>query len=412
MQRPLRILVYLHSFEPGGVERVALRLCYAWQAAGEDVTVLLGRTEGATRREAPSLDYVLYPSAVSTARFETAWMILCLWRHVRAAPPDVIFCPGNSYTIVAAALRVLLGRRCPPVMAKVSNSLVRQDMLAPVRFFYRLWLRLQGRLITRWVSMAPSMRTEIATAMHVPEHKVAVVEDPALDAREARRLARARDAVHRDDDDGRLFLSVGRLVPQKRFDLLLSAFAKGTGPQDRLVILGEGPRRKPLEVLAQELGLEQRVALPGHDHDIAGWLARADFFLLSSDYEGVPAVVIEAMAAGVQVIATESSASMSEVLGHGRFGRLVPCGDRDALARAISSAEVAHSDVKAARAQAQRFQVEYAAPAYLEIMRTAASEAPGPTDKKGSGHAAAPWGMPALPPSMNMGGSGSPHVSD
>ena len=382
MPPPLHILACVHSFEPGGVERVGLRLCAAWQAAGAKVTVLLGRSDGAMRREAPRLNYVRYDSGpFSTAMCETAWMILCLWRQVRSARPDVIFCPGNSYTVVAVALRLLLGSRCPPIVAKVSNSLARNDMIAPVRLVYRLWLRLQGRLITLWVSMAASMRSEVAAAMGVSEAEIAVIEDPALDAGEASRLARARDdrmARTRADricgpSPGRLFLSAGRLSPQKRFDLLIHAFALAAAPRDRLVILGEGSGRRRLEALARRLGLDQRISLPGHRRDIAAWLAQADAFVLSSDYEGVPAVIVEAMAAGVPVVATNSSVGMDELLDRGRLGRLVACGDTAALAQAMAEAGTAHPDVEAARAQAARFRVERAAPAYLKVMRAAAS---------------------------------------
>jgi glycosyltransferase involved in cell wall biosynthesis len=254
-------------------------------------------------------------------------------------------------------------------------------MIVPVRLAYRLWLRLQGRLITHWVSMAASMRAEIAVAMGVPEAGIAVIEDPALDAGEASRLARARDermARTRagricGPSPGRLFLSAGRLSPQKRFDLLVHAFALAAAPRDRLVILGEGSGRPRLEALARRLGLGRRVSLPGHRRDVATWLAQADAFVLASDYEGVPAVIVEAMAAGVPVIATNSSVGMDDLLDHGRFGRLVACGDTAALAHAMAEAGADHPNVEAARAQAARFRVERAAPAYLKVMHAAAS---------------------------------------
>ncbi len=373
MQTPLRVLAYIHSFEPGGVERVALRLCRAWQREGAQVSVLIGRTDGAMRADAPRLNYVRYSSgSISTAWFETMWMILCLWRQVRSARPDVIFCAGNSYTVVAVAVRLLLCGDCPPIVAKVSNSLDRSDMGAPIRFAYRLWLRLQGRQIACWVSMAASMRAEIASSMRVPEAEVAVIEDPALREREARALADARDGMPCRSTAGRLFLSAGRLAPQKRFDLLIRAFARSAAAQDRLVILGEGPGRRALEALARRLGVAQQVVLPGHSTDVGDWLARADTFVLASDYEGVPAVLIEAMAAGLPIVATDSSAAMGELLGQSRFGRLVACGDEAALALAIAETRVA-ADIEGARRQAARFQVERAGPAYFAIMRAAAS---------------------------------------
>lgn len=402
MQTALRILVCLHSFEPGGVERVALRLCKAWQTAGADVTVLLGRTDGAMRDEAPALDYRLYSSCgISTARFETLWMIFCLWRRVRAARPDVIFCAGNSYTVVAVALRLLLGRACPPVVAKVSNDLDRPDMNALARLAYRIWLKVQGRLIPHWVAMGESMREDIARALDIPPERVTTIDNPVLDSAQARRLAEARDRVVRDGTPGRLILSVGRLTAQKRFDLLLAAFARAGGPDDLLVILGEGPRRDALAALAHRLGIASRLSLPGHIGDTARWFARADMFVLSSDYEGMPGVVIEALAAGLPIVATRSSAGLDELLGQGRFGRIVGRGDLDALAAAMARPGAA-PDRQALRGQAKRFRVERAAPAYLRLMRKAAAADQAP----------AVWGNPEVTPSTGMSACGAPHVSD
>lgn len=368
MAQGTRILVFLHSFEPGGVERVALRLCDAWRTAGADLTVLLGRKDGAMRGHAPELDYVTYSSGpISTARFETLWMILCLWRRVRAERPDVIFCAGNSYTVVAVALRLLLGRSCPPLVAKISNALDRPDMSAPARAAYRLWLRIQGRCIDRFVAMSEALRAEIVDALRVPEERTAVIDNPALSQAQVKMLSRPSE---RGREPGRTFLAAGRLAPQKRFDLLIRAFAAGSRPEDRLVILGEGPNRRSLEALVRRLGLGDRVSLPGHASAPETWFRRCNAFLLSSDYEGLPGVVVEALAAGIDIVATDCSPGMAELLGQGRWGRLVPLGDREAFAHAIAEAGDRSPDPEGAREQAMRFTVERAAPDYLRLMRT------------------------------------------
>lgn len=368
--RPLEILTYLHSFDPGGVERTALRLCADWQAQGARVKVLMGRSTGVTRASAPPLDYIVYPSGfVRTAPFETLWMIHCLWKRVRAVRPDVIFCAGNSYTVVVVALRLLLGRACPPIVAKISNALDRTDMPRLGRPFYRLWLRLQGRAIDHMVAIAPALRTEIVALMRVPPNRVAAIADPAIGEREAVRLQACRARAPRHPGE-RLFLSVGRLARQKRFDLLIAAFAQGCRPGDRLAILGEGPKRGRLEREIARLGLTGRVMLAGHCGDLAPWFAQADCFVLSSDYEGLPAVLVEALVAGLPVISTRSSAGVAALLDHG-LGRLVDPGDLEALADALAD-DVLAQDVAGARARAMPFRIEQAGPAWLDLLRRAA----------------------------------------
>lgn len=369
---PLRVLTFLHSFEPGGVERVALRLHAAWLAAGADggvdAKLVMGRSDGAMRREWPGLEpEYLGSSAIPTARWETLWMILHLPGAIRRIQPDVLFCAGNSYTIVAVMMRLLLGKRCPPVAAKISNDLVRADLPAVVRPFYRAWLRIQGRMLDRIVGMAPPMRAEIAELMRVPSERIAVIDDPSLDESDIVRLATRRRAQLRQDN-GRSFLAIGRLAAQKNFGLLLDAFARMAGPDDRLVIVGEGSERRMLESQIRRLGLEAKVRLPGHISPLDSELAAADALVLSSDYEGVPAVVAEALASGLPIVATRCSVSMDDMLDGGRFGILVPVGDAEALANAMIGVAAQHFDANAATEHARRFTVQRASHRYLALM--------------------------------------------
>ncbi|MDF8332440.1 glycosyltransferase [Novosphingobium cyanobacteriorum] len=368
----MRILTFLHSFEPGGVERVALRLHAAWMAQGVDSRLVMGRLDGAMRREWPGLQPdVLDSHGIPTAAWETLWMILRLPGAILRHRPDVLFCAGNSYTVVSVAMKLLLGRKCPPIVAKISNDLVRSDLPAPARWFYYRWLRIQGRHIDRVVGMAPPMRDELRVLMAVSDDRIAIVDDPSLDAADIPTLAAARDVAtaERAARKGRRYLAIGRLAAQKNFGLLLEAFARMAGKDDRLAIIGEGGQRKALEALAARLGITGRVTMPGHINPLHGELAQADALVLSSDYEGVPAVVVEALAAGLPVVSTRCSVSMDDMLDHGRFGILVPTGDAAALATAMEDIPTFAYNAAAARAHANRFTVEIASRDYLAAMR-------------------------------------------
>ncbi|WP_298166492.1 glycosyltransferase [Novosphingobium sp.] len=368
--QPLRILTFLHSFEPGGVERVALRLHEAWRAQGHDARLVLGRTAGAMKREWPGLEYdVLGPEAIPSAAWETLWMIALLPRAIRRIRPDVLFCAGNSYTVVAVAMRLLLGKACPPIVAKISNDLTRSDLPAPARPFYRLWLRIQGRMLNRLVGMAPPMREEIGTLMRAEDARIAVIDDPSLAEADIQRLAAAREAAKAAPRaPGRRFLAIGRLAAQKNFALLIDAFARMAGPDDRLAIIGEGSARRALEAQIARLGLSGKVRMPGHVSPLDAELAAADALVLSSEYEGVPAVVAEALAAGLPVVSTRCSVSMEDMLGGGRFGLLVPVGDAAALAQAMEDIAKLKFDEAVARDQSRRFTVEIASHGYLALM--------------------------------------------
>lgn len=133
-------------------------------------------------------------------------------------------------------------------------------------------------------------------------------------------------------------VTVGRLFPQKNHALLIRAFSKIAQefPEENLIIYGEGDLRTELEDLARNLGLENRVLLPGSTSDIPEKLAQAKIFVLSSDYEGMPNALMEAMAAGVPVISTDCPCGGPAMLIRNKIdGMLVPCNAAEALADAM-----------------------------------------------------------------------------
>jgi glycosyltransferase involved in cell wall biosynthesis len=366
---PLSVVTVLYGFAPGGVERVAARLHAAWLAAGIRSQILV-----ADSRVAPPipLDHVRNAGEKAHGRGIVALVLLirALRRCVREDRPDVLFCAGNTYTIVAVLARLVLGRDCPPIIAKASNCFVRHDMPPLLRWGYHRWLRVQGRWIDHFVGLAPAMHAEIAHFTGVGAERITVIEDPALGSEDLARLAAARDATTRPGP-GRHFLAVGRLAPQKNFALLLDAFARIADPDDRLAILGEGVERGMLEMRARSLGIAAQFCLPGHVVSTDQWLARADALVLSSDYEGVPAVLVEGLAAGLPMVATRCCVAMDDLLGHGRYGRVVPAGDAVALADAMAAAVRGEpaSVIADRRAAAAAYTIDSASPRYANLMR-------------------------------------------
>ena len=332
----MKILTFLHSFEPGGVERVALRLAAYWQKQGLNAPVFMGCADGAGRIAEAKLLRLIYPAKppISPALIETIWMIATLPRAIRREQPDVLFCAGNSYSVVAVAVKLLLGNDCPPIVAKISNDLVRRDLPLPARWLYHLWLRIQAMFLDQVVAMEASMKPEIARYMGISDDRTMVIPDPAISKADIHRLARLRKNNVKEVA-GRRFVAVGRLTRQKNIAMMLRAFAKGTVSGDTLVIVGDGALRKSLEAQSRSLGLADCVHFAGHVDDIAPWLAKADFYLMSSHYEGVPAVIVEALAAGLPIITTNCSNAISAMLDGGRLGRIVAAGEEHQMARAI-----------------------------------------------------------------------------
>lgn len=337
-----------------------------WARDGANVTVLMGRQDGPLASEAQEgpLYRFIAPHRWA-AGMQSLSLAFALVSEIRRARPDVLFCAGNTYAIVAVLARLFQGRTTPPIICKVSNSLQRTDFGPVMRGLYSAWLRIQGLFIGHFVALSDPARAEIEAGMGVSKARVHVVHDPHMtDARPLQRRSRG---------EGRLYLGIGRLAPQKDFGLLIRAFAIAADQNDRLVILGDGPQRKRLERLASACGVAGQVAFEGHCADTQAWLDRADALVLSSLYEGLPAVVVEALSRGTKVVATDCTASMGWLLGYGRLGLLAPTGQAQALAIAMRAVHDRPIDEALRRERVASFSLLNSAGAYLDLMGSLAS---------------------------------------
>jgi glycosyltransferase involved in cell wall biosynthesis len=136
----------------------------------------------------------------------------------------------------------------------------------------------------------------------------------------------------------------------------------------RLLILGEGPERARLETLVAELGLGQEVAMPGFKTNPYAYMARAKVLVLASRWEGFANVLLEALAVGTPVVATDCPSGPAEILDYGKYGQLVPVQDVEALARALEAALEAEADPAMLKARAKDFALDSIARQYYRIL--------------------------------------------
>lgn len=167
-----------------------------------------------------------------------------------------------------------------------------------------------------------------------------------------------------------LIVAVGRLSAEKNFPLLLQALARlrVMRPGVRLMIFGDGDERAGLEAMRDELGLHDCVALPGWVDNPYAWMRRAVLVALSSRWEGLSMVLIEALACGCPVVATDCPHGPREVLENGRWGRLVPLDDPDALAEAMAKTIASPRNSDMLIAHAQRYSVAAATRRYRALV--------------------------------------------
>lgn len=358
--RPIadHILSFAQTFRGGGVERALLRLVDGWITAGRKVTIVVGKCEGPLAAEVPPGTTII---EVGSARFTA---LRAVASHARQCQPDIIFCPGNHYTSVALWTRLALGNGAPPIIAKISNTLVRSDQPLPLAMGYRWWLRRHPAFIDHFVAMTAGMKHEAIAAMRADPALISVIANP---------LPRSTVATPFPDlPDRPVLVGVGRLESQKRWDRLIAALPLLGDQRTRLIIIGDGRRRAALQAQIARLGLGDRVSLPGYVNDPGPYLAQASAVVLTSDFEGVPGVLREALMLGTPVVATDSSPAIREIITSPTMGSVVPKESQAALVAALD----AWLAVDAARAPPPPAPQANAATAYLTLFDTLVRQRP------------------------------------
>lgn len=359
MARADRILLVLPSLERGGGERVLLQLARSFLAAGREVhlAVLLG--EGPLRGEVPP-DAALHELVSGRAKgFALARRALPkLVSLMRSTQPDAVLSTMTGTNLLTTLARMRAHSRARLVLREASSLVNVRSMLKrrAVRWLYRR----ADTIIAVSSGVAEDFRS-----LGLPGERIRVIHNP-VDRENLRRLADLGPALY-ESEVTPYVIALGRLTRAKDYPTLLRAYADSQlRHSHRLVIIGEGEERATLEDVIRQLCIADRVLLPGALANPYRVLAGASLLVLSSRWEGYPNVLLEALALGVPVVATDCPHGPRELLGGGCYGRLVPVGDLVALAQAMEE-ECGHP-ANTLDELVARHQAGFVASCYLDVL--------------------------------------------
>lgn len=220
------------------------------------------------------------------------------------------------------------------ILAAVPATVITEHLFLDIS--YSRAARLQQRLISNWVgkyiAVSQSIADKLVRTFKIPEHEICVIHNAVEVASFDRSTLPQELTESNKASTTPLVLTVARLDKQKGYNYLIRAAR--VVPEATFAIVGDGPERSVLEDQVRELGLKDRVLFFGFRNDIPNWLSACHVFVLPSLYEGLPIAILEAMAAGKPVIATDIPENR-EVITHGMNGWLVPPQNPDALATAL-----------------------------------------------------------------------------
>lgn len=359
------IAFFLPSLSGGGAERVAINLAEGFVGLGvpTDLVVVNGRGELAGE----------IPHGVRLVNFGAGRVILGLPRLIaylrRERPAAVISFLDHAGVIALWARR--LSWTSTRIICTVHNSMTQA---APSSSSLRsrimpLFLRAFYPSADAIVAVSHGVAKDMSAVTGLPIGRIQVIYNPVITPGMMAAAAGSPNHPWFTDGGPPVVLGVGRLARQKDFVGLVRAFALVRRQRPaRLLILGEGEERPAIEALIRQLELDGDVALPGFVAGAPAYMARAGVFVLSSVWEGLPTVLIEALAAGAPVVATDCPSGPREILRDGELGQLVPRGDVDALAQAILGV-LGGSTRKVPLSELAEFTQQAVAEAYLRLAR-------------------------------------------
>jgi len=327
-----KVALFITNLEGGGAERVIVTLANQFAKQGHHVDVLLAQRVGVFLKEvSPEVNIIDFKAT------RMKYALLPLIRYLR------VECPAG----------VLSSLPYPNMLNVIGSRLTRSGARVVVReantpsIHSRRAGRFKDRLIERvaklwypladWVvAVSRGVQQDLYRFTRVPKERIVLIYNPSYTARLIQLRDQPVDHPWFASGQPPVVLGVGRFYPQKGFATLLKAFAlvRSNRPA-RLVLLGEGPLRDELEALTHQLGIADEVSMPGFVENPFAYMRRAAVFVLPSEYEGLPNVLIQAMACGCPVVSTNCPSGPEDILDNGKYGHLVPVGDVEAMADAM-----------------------------------------------------------------------------
>lgn len=364
----MKVCFFLNGFYGGGAEKMTIILANELSKEGHDVTILVQHHEGPAERFLDEAVHVIDMCLPSCGKIVKSFYIVSQLREALRPDRFDILAAVCADRAQMAALAAGSLRKPTPLIAVIHNTLS-QETYQKIR---QLLFPVVNKRYDRVIAVSEGARSDYIRVCHAPARQVVTVYNPVIDVGFEQRanealahpwLCEKRDFV--------TFVQAGRLCPQKNHKLMFQALRllNQSGGDYRLILLGDGELRGELENEAKGLNLQDKIEFAGYVDNPFPYFKTADVVTLSSSHEGLPTVLIEALACGAKIVSTDCPSGPREILKDGTLGILVPCGSPALLAEGIKKALAWTPDRSRLQARARDFTLRQSADGYLAVFR-------------------------------------------
>ncbi len=358
-----KIAIVLPSLVGGGAEKLAIYLANYWNDEGFSVTFVLVKKYGKLMSMVnPEIDIVDLKTEKLRSPFFT------LRSHFKSNSYDVIWSGLWPLTSISILAWIFSGQKSRIFVIDhnhLSISTVKQ--LKFPKYLMRIILKITYPLATGIIAVSDGVKKDICMLGWLNSRLVKTIYNPAYTGRVDSYILtdKIKTELWGSGSDKHI-ISVGSLKPQKNHKLLIKAFSMLENTNSKLIILGEGELEGELHDLIDKLNLSKRVFLKGFVEDPTLWYLSADLFVLSSNWEGLPTVLIEALECGLNIVSTNCPSGPMEILECGKYGKIVPMNDAISMKNSIEIALLEGVNPKLQKRRATDFSLDKISDNYLK----------------------------------------------
>ena len=360
------IALFAKHLSVGGLQKITVRLANEFARRGHTVDLVLAKGRGPLESEVAS------DVQIVALRSHRMWGALPnLLRYLKRSQPDVLLAAGWQVNVIAIWTKMLSLTSFRLVVSvhtnatrqsEISNAWYARFSLPAIKVFYPF--------ADAIIAVSKGVLEDLSGISSRAAENGHVIYNPTVDQDLFKKAH--QELSHpwfTEKNDVPVLLGVGRMGSQKNFSLLIRAFAQLCRHREaRLVLLGDGDERRALEALTHVLNVQDSVEFVGFEENPYKYMANASLFVLSSKFEGFGLVLVEALACGCPVVSTDCPSGPREVLEGGKWGRLVPAGDEEALAKAMDESLSEEHDPERLCRRAMDFSVDKVVDNYLDIL--------------------------------------------